>query len=324
MTTSASGATPLLEFHPTLVEDAVLLAVRGRDAEPDLHSRRDPLYHDPDPERRERRFASLHFEWFQRLGLDRPFRRALEELREPLAPVRRILAVPATREKDEGAELFVSDEGDRNVVLRIGPRTVTDEVATTLLLRREFLHVADMLDPAFAYAPHLPRQPTGPAHDRRLQERYRVLWSCSVDGRLGRAGATGPRERAARLLEFREAFAVLGETVDDCFARIFDRGRPRHADLVALAADPRSALGLPGSADRLRCALCAFPTFDFEPAPGALPLGARALIISEFPAWTPAAPICLQCADLYRARAGEAGPAGIVDSAVAADAAVRS
>jgi hypothetical protein len=310
----SNGGVPDLEFHPKLVEATVLRAVRSRPEAAEFHHRRDPLYAEPDRDRRERLFGALHLDWFRRLGLDRPFRDALAELGAALATARRVLAGPAAHHKDEGAELFVNDAGERSVVLTIAPETIAPETAAhgaaaLLFLRREFLHVADMLDQSFAYEPRLPRQEAGPSHDRRLQDRYRALWNCTVDGRLARAGHAGAPARAARRREFLALFACLGEAAGDCFAALFDGERPAHPALVAMASDPAKAFGLadPGPAAGGRCALCSFATAEFEPDADGLPAAARDLLAAEFPAWAPAAPICRQCADLYRARAEDEG-----------------
>lgn len=44
----------------------------------------------------------------------------------------------------------------------------------TALLRAELLHLADMLDPAFGYAPTLPEMDGGPSAAGLLQDRYRA------------------------------------------------------------------------------------------------------------------------------------------------------
>jgi hypothetical protein len=85
------------------------------------------------------------------------------------------------------------------------------------------------------------------------------------------------------------------------FGGFFDRDMHTHAELVAFASNPRTGLAetaAPGS----RCALCAFPTFDFEPEPSRLPAELIAGILVDFPRWRPVDGLCGQCAELYRAR----------------------
>ena len=296
--------TAPVEFHPRLVEEAVWAAIQWRRDAGVFHREREEVYDEPDPEARERAFARLHAAWFERLGLAIPVVRAIAEQGRALDAARRVLLAPVTSEKREGAELFVAAPGEFSVVVTLRPGILADAEAVRDLLRPELLHVADMLDPAFAYEPRLPEQALGPAHDRRLLDRYRSLWNCSVDGRLVRIGHLDPGARAARLREFTGVFASLGEEAGTCFERIFSGPRPRHPELVALAADPEAGFGLrpPGHAGGGRCPLCGFPTADLEPRPDLLPARVVEEIVSEFPSWGPQGGICPQCADLYRAR----------------------
>jgi hypothetical protein len=310
------------EIDPRLVEEAVFEALRGRPERRAWDRAREPLYTLESAEEREAAFARLNLEWFRRLGLEEPIAAVLADMREALRPVRRFVVIPARRGRDQAAELFVAADGTRSVAVAIRPATLADAGGARALLWRELLHVADMLDPAFLYEPRLPAQPAGPAHDRLLQDRYRVLWDCAVDGRLAALGRIGPEARAARHREFRRVFP--GPEGEACFERIFAGPRPSHPDLVALAARhagetngpvpgaageadgpaPRAAGEADGPAPRApgRCALCGFPTHDFEPDPAALPEEALAAIVEDFPEWDAGRPVCRQCADLYRAR----------------------
>jgi len=310
--------TELLRFEPRLVEEAVWRAIRGRTEEREFDGAREAVYEIVDPDERERAFALFYGSWFRRLTLGDPVLHAIDERLDGLASVRRVAIVRAAAWKQEGAELFVADRADRSVVVAILPDTLVDHHRTRTLLRRELLHVADMLDPAFEYAPRLPAQRTGPAADRPLQDRYRVLWNCSVDGRLLREGRLGEGAREARLEEFRSVFRCLGDHVEEGFARLFDGPRPSHPRLTALAANPELAFGLqrePRSAGA-RCSLCGFPTSVFESAPEKLPERVLGTIRSEFPEWTTEHGLCRQCADLYRARSLSATAEELVPSAI--------
>lgn len=296
--------TAPVEFHPRLVEEAVWTAIRGRRDAGVFHRDRERLYAGDDGETRERLFARFHAAWFERLDLASPVRTALEEQAAALAAARRVLFVPETGGTPEGAELFVARPGEFSVVVALGPRTLADGSSCLALLRRELLHVADMLDPEFRYEPRLPRRSAGPAHDRRLQDRYRALWSCSVDGRLARLGRLDAAVREERLREFRAAFPSLADAAGGCFDRVFSGPRPGHPDLVAIAEDPRAALGLDpeGPSRSGPCPLCGFPAAEFEPEPSGLPAEVLEAIGSEFPSWRPERGLCPLCADLYRSR----------------------
>lgn len=229
---------------------------------------------------------------------------ALGEQRGWAAGVRRILLVPAPTRKSAGAELFVAGPDDRSVVICIRAETLVAPTAALLFLRRELVHIADMLDPAFGYEPSLPPHTAGPTHDRLLLDRYRVLWSCTVDGRLARQGMLEDHQRSERLREFAAAFPCLGPRTGECFGRLFERASPSHAGLVALAKDPEFAFGLTTRSREQahRCSLCSFPTSSLEPEPETLPEEALRAIRSDFPGWEAAEGLCGQCADLYRSR----------------------
>jgi hypothetical protein len=200
------------------------------------------------------------------------------------------------RRGDAGADLLVGPSV-RLLRLLLAPETLLAPAALLPFLRRELQHVADMLDPRFGYAPHLPAVAGGPAYERLLRDRYRVLWDVTVDGRLVRAGLLEPAVRQARRREFLAAFSGLADA-EERFAQLFADPAPTHAGLTAFVlATARGAR--PGGA----CALCGFPTSDLEPDPAALAAETGGEIAADFPEWTAAEGCCRQCADLYRARA---------------------
>lgn len=284
----------VVEYEPRLVEEAVLLTVVGHEGERAFHRERDRLYEIADSEVREAAFRALHAAWFERLNLGREVVQALGERPLVAAGIDRYLVASARSGRDEIAELFVATEAGalrRTVVLRVRPARLLDPVRLRAFLRRELLHVADMLDPAFGYEPRLPPSEGGPAHERLVKDRYGVLWDAYVDGRLARLGWAPPGTRAERLAAFRRAFPMLGERAEAAFDHFFGAEALRHADLVAFAA--RGG----------RCPLCRFPTHAFELEPDRLPLGVQERIHEGFPEWEPVAGLCLQCADLYRSRA---------------------
>jgi len=296
--------TDRVEYHPRLVEDAVWCAIRGRPEVVSFHREREPVYRIEDPDKRDQAFQRLHVSWFRRLALDTPVRRAAREYSEVLAAIGRCLIAPALQETTQAAELYVPRAGERSVVITIRPEVLVTPDRALEYLRRELLHISDMLDPRFRYEPRLPAQSAGPAHDRLLQDRYRLLWDCSIDARLVTRGALDAAAKDRRRREFIRAFVCLGARAEEDFARLFDGPRPSHPALAAMAADPEAFFGLrqAGGSPRSRCPLCGFPTHDFEPRPEQLPAEAAAAIRSHFPKWSVDRGICRQCADLYRAR----------------------
>ena len=303
-----SGATggPPVEYEPRLLEEAVLLAVSGLDEEREFRAHRDRLYEIDDPDEQERRFRTFHAVWFERLGLERPICRAL--LEEPLivAETRACIVALAVSKKAEGADLFVapSEVNGRTVGIRLRPERFTDSERLLQFLRRELLHIADMLDPRFRYSRDLPGLENDAAYARLIRERYRVLWDTCVDGRLVRRGLARAEIRGTRLAEFAHAFPMLGERTDEIFTRFFEAPSPTHAELVAFASTPSRSAG-PGPHPGERCPLCRLPTHVFEPEPDRLPLELRDRIRDDFPEWEPNDGLCRHCADLYRSRLAE-------------------
>jgi hypothetical protein len=317
-----------LEWDPRLVEEAVLLAVDARQVQ-GFRGERNRLYEIQDPEEREAAFRKFHVAWFERLNLAGPFWQALRE--QPLIPAstRACVVAYARTGRDEGAELFVSPGGEgageaerRSVGVRLLPQRFLDEEELLAFLRHELFHITDMLDPAFGYEPRLPKAELGPAHERLLQDRYRVLWYIYIDGRLVHRNWTPPLVRARRLEEFARTFTMLGDRVEEAFSRFFDNTSLTHSDLVSFAinpAPPASVLDSCSSNSKFeirnsklaagprphagqRCPLCGFPTHAFQPDPDQLPADVVDRIRADFPTWEPSSGLCQQCSDLYRSR----------------------
>ncbi len=284
------------EFDPRLVEAAVLAAVTRRGGEGEFHAERDGLYQIVEPEPREAAFAALHARWFERLALDRPFRETLAEWPAIAARCGRWLVTRARGGRDEAADLLVAPSAPPTLLVRVSPETVAAGARLRLLLRRELLHVADMLDPRFGYGPSLPEGVAPGARESVVRGNYRVLWDAYVDGRLVRLGSVPASVRVARLAEFVSAFPYLGERAEAAFERFFGAREVTHAALLAFAA------GGPAGAPLPRCRLCELPTRDFTPAPETLPAQVLAAIARDFPSWRPGDGLCGRCAELYASR----------------------
>lgn len=290
-----------IDYEPRLVEEAVLRALRGRPEERLFHREREHAYRIPDPDARGAAFDALNFAWYERLGFARPLAQALDE--QPLlrTAVARCAIGRSLRRTDAGSELLVRAPRPEETaaecrLLRIlvSPDAVVDGDAFSTFLRRELQHAADMLDPRFGYEPTLPPS-GGPAHDRLLRDRYRVIWDTTVDGRLVRTGRLTAVARTLRRDEFLHAFVALGADAPAAFARFFDDPAPTHAAIVNFVRTlPSAAAGT--------CALCGFPTMDLEPDVAALPKDMLLEIADEFPGWAPETGCCRQCAEIYRTR----------------------
>lgn len=289
------SAAPLdPELEPRLIEAAVLQATRGHPRARAFHAERDTVYDILDPERREAAFETFHRRWFTRLALDGPFRETLGELPSVAGGCRRWLVAAAHGRRDQVADLLVAEDVRPTLLVRVLAETVATPERLRRWLRRELLHVADMLDPAFGYEPTLPRGAAGGPRERVVRGSYRLVWDVYVDGRLMRRGMLPAAVRGERLAEFRRAFPHLEPRSEAAFDAFFEAASLTHAALLAFAA------GGPDGAPLSRCSLCDLPTRDFEPAPAALPDRVLTSIARDFPLWRPADGLCGRCAEVYR------------------------
>ena len=234
-----------VRYDARLVEEVVLRVVDRLTAEERGHFRvrRDAIYELGDVEEREAAFEGLHGEWFLRMGLDRPLHRALAERPSVPARVSESRVLPARRRREEMADLVPSAEaaGMPLLVVRLQPERFLDLGALLVILRRELLHVADMLDADFGYERDLPVCEEGPAFGEILRRRYKAVWATTVAGRLARCeDEASPKERARCREELARAFPTLGAGIGATFDRWFDEPRPTHAAIVAFIQSPDS------------------------------------------------------------------------------------
>jgi hypothetical protein len=304
------SADMTVNYDPKLVEDAVFYSQGASSIAPELAAERNRIYDAAKLEARDESFRELYRTWFHRLGLGEPIDIALRE--QPLVTTRvnHCYVLCATHAKQEGAELFVASDPvsrkiqQRNLRLLIRPATLLRAGHVMEFLRHELFHIADMLDPAFAYEPTLPKADGGPTYDTLITNRYRVLWDVTIAGRMLRRGWCAAAVRDSELNNFIQAFAMLQGQCEELFQRFFDAAEPRHAELAAFAFAPRIATdnlsnqGVAGT----HCSLCRFPTHAFASEPARLGAKVLAAINEDFPDWTPGKGLCVQCADLYRGR----------------------
>lgn len=301
--------TVSVRYDPRLIEEAVFLAQRSAPQKRELREQREHIYEVPDPDERERRFGELNHFWFTQLELDKPVDQALGEQPSIPSKVGSCFVVCAAQTKEQGAELFVApDEAlaaheRRTLRILLRPESLLDAQPLLTFLRHELFHIADMLDPDFAYEPALPKAEGGPTCDTLVTNRYRVLWDVTINARMARRGWIAESVRAEQLADFHGAFPMLKENAEDHFNRFFGTDQPSHPALAIFAFDPRAAVGsLYGAATPgTRCPLCRFPSHAFEAEPVNLGHAVIAAINQDFPQWTPALGLCAQCADLYRA-----------------------
>lgn len=298
----------LIEYEPRFLDEAVRSAIGARPEGRLFHRERERVYGIADPEARGAAFDALNVAWCERLGVGSVVAATLAE--EPLvvAGVERCVVGRPPTPADVGAELIVQTPMPdtvapvvRVVRLLIRPAWLLEPATIMPLLRRELLHVADMLDPAFGYEPHLPAGAVGRTHERLLRDRYRAAWNATVDGRLVRAGRLDADAREQRWAEFAAVFGTLDEAAPAAFGTLFDDPAPTHARLVALALAPRTVVVGP-DAGPVVCPLCGCPSAQGLRDGAMLPEPVQAEIGADFPAWAADDGCCRQCADLYEAR----------------------
>ena len=293
-----------LRYDDDFVEVAVFIAAsRRRPGVPSLqirrfHSERERCYSILDPDDRNAAFFKLHLDWFREWALEKLLLGLLDEY--PLiVPALSTLAFRKARtKKDEAAELYVSAENGRSAVVAMRPERFERDDAVCHFLRHEFMHLSDMVDPAFGYSPALNLPALNPTQQRITRERYRLLWDITIDGRLFRAGRSINKREHHHAI-FHRAFSFWPESRRvQVFESHWDDAAPRHENLLALAADPRDlshvSAPLPGSL----CPLCQFPTFDWS---GVSAMNPETLtkLRGQFPQWAPEQGVCARCVEIY-------------------------
>ena len=233
-----------IQYEQSLVETTVFLAVRHDEPlECALHSIIDPLYAIPDEELRQREFGAVFRDFFTKLAFDRLITGLLAE--RPLVGefVDRCVVRDAARKKLQSAELLVQGDKDREdtscktLVIQICPQSFLDAERLIPLMRRELMHVADMLDEQFGYVRET--FSGNPSRQNLQRDRYRVLWDVFVEGRLEReqAGVMKEKERLEQAFDRVFANDTTG-TNDGVFARVFDAPSLTHRNFMEWAREP--------------------------------------------------------------------------------------
>ena len=298
-----------LRYDEDFIEAAAFLCTSGRrKGVPSLQiarfqREREKLYSILDPDERNTAFFNLHLDWFREWGLEKLITDLLKEF--PLLPEKlSVLAVRKTRNKhDDGAELYVNETGQRNAILALRPESFERDAALRDYVRHEFTHLSDMLDPAFDYAPTLDLPGLNGAQQRLARERYRLLWDITIDGRLIAAGHEPMAGREQHAAAFARGYSFWPlERQTETFESLWQNATPRHAEFLALIADPRGLREAHRPAPGGSCPLCDFPTFNWADADALRPETA-ARVIAEFPTWSSEHGLCGRCLETYQAAA---------------------
>ena len=293
-----------LRYHDDFVEAAVFLCASGRRPGTSalqirrFHAEREKCYTVADPDERNAAFFKVHLGWFREWGLEQLLTGLLKEY--PLLPsALNVLAFRHARARnEEGGEMYVS-AGVRNAMIALRMDRLERDEPLLRFLRHEFMHLHDMVDPAFDYSPQIHLPTHNQTQQRITRERYRLLWDITIDGRLSRTGRDRITNREKHQDLFDRAFSFWP---DEKRCLVFDSHwndrAPRHENLLALAADPRDLSyaqePLPGGS----CPLCQFPTFEWTDLQALCP-ETLSTLRTQFPDWTPKQGACKRCVEIY-------------------------
>ena len=298
-----------LRYDDDFVEAAVFLCTSGRrPGAPPLqvrrfHHERERCYAVLDSDERNDAFFNVHLSWFREWELEKLLLDVLDEYPLLVQGVNVLAFRQARSQGDEGAELFVNQEAPgsaRSAVVAIRIQQFERDAAVTNFLRHEYMHLSDMLDPAFGYSPFLQIRGPGPAQQRITRERYRLLWDITIDGRLTRAdrAAVGTREHYRAL--FDSAYLFWPEPRrQNVFDSLWNDPSPRHEELLTLASDPRDLSHAEGALPGAACPLCGFPTFLWADL-AALKQDTLSALQQHFPHWLPKEGVCARCVEVYQ------------------------
>jgi hypothetical protein len=318
-----------LRYDDDFIETAVFLCASGRRQGVSplqiarFHHEREKLYPILDPDERNAAFFKLHLEWFREWQLEKPLTRLLDEFTSLRSSLDVLAFRKARGRNEEGAELYVQSRAGvppagppaagaagppapdrRNAVVALRVERLARAEHLIPFLRHEFMHLHDMLDPAFGYSPELHLSGQNLAQQRLTRERYRLLWDITIDGRLINTGRETVGRREAHGAAFDRAFGFWPAAKrEEAFADLWNGQNPRHEDLLSIAADPREVKSshqpLPGAL----CPLCGFPTFqwaDRSRVEGRIGEAIR----REFAPWSPEQGACERCAEVFEAAVG--------------------
>jgi hypothetical protein len=299
-----------LRYDDDFVEAAVFLCTSGRrPGAPSLqvrrfHCERECCYAVLDSDERNIAFFKVHLRWFREWGIEKLVLDVLDEYPLVKQGVNVLAFRQARSQGDEGAELFVHQEaegGARSAVVAIRIQQFERNAMVTNFLRHEYMHLSDMLDPAYSYSPFLQTRGPSPAQQRITRERYRLLWDITIDGRLshGDRAAVGTREHQRALFDRAYSFWPE-ERRQNAFDSLWNNPSPRHEEMLSLASDPRELSRTRGPLPGAACPLCGFPTFFWADL-AALGHATLSSLQEHFPHWLPMEGVCARCVEVFQA-----------------------
>ncbi|MCH7886918.1 MAG: hypothetical protein IIA58_03045 [Candidatus Marinimicrobia bacterium] len=302
----------ILEYSPTLIEEAVMRFISDREEETVFRDQRNALYEIEDTEQRDSAFQNFHLFWFAKLALDTPLVESLCSYPFIISKVDRVAIVQAPAKKKEGAELFrkndklySSDEKNTSILITLTPEQFRNTDRLLDYLRHELQHIEDILNPDFGYKIDSSDPKVSSLIDSLFLQRYSVLWDLTVDGRLSNKEFQTSLPKKIHFEKFQQTFQLpLGES-SKLFDYFFDNPNPMHEKLVDFVVDPLGWLKDRKDAKDIskgNCSLCTFSSTDLSVIPKLFSEEIIELIQKENLDWKLSDPVCGQCIDIYESR----------------------
>ncbi len=180
-----------IQFDPFFVEEAVFLYAKAdvREKEAlirDFHREREELYNrNSTVEERNQFFKNFYENYFEKTGLKERFEKNILEFPLLLRSDVLIFVKRVWTKKDEEVELFNQD-GQKTIYVGLQVIRVLDQTFLETFLRRELMHISDILDPAFEYNPQASLGGKNELEDNLIRDRFRVLWDMDIHERLSK------------------------------------------------------------------------------------------------------------------------------------------
>ncbi len=301
-----------IEYHPQLVEAAVLHVIDGHSDECSFREARDRIYEINDADDQEAEFQDFHQSWFQRLELAKPVQEVLDTWPLLKNKTYRCLVFKAQSKKSIGSDLYVGrpdrsreNREMRTILIQLNPGMFCSTSSLLSFLRHELLHIVDMVNPEFEYKPDFARSEAGFPYDPMLLERYKILWDITIDGRLAQKGWNVDLNWEQHWNLFKRLFPGESQSQEKAYTYFRTCSLPTHSGLSDFARNPETCLKESNSSSIQtgRCSLCHFPASNLSFPPVDFPQTALEIIRKDYPNLSSEDRVCQQCLDLFESRA---------------------
>ena len=225
---------PHLRFDSAFVEEAVFLKAKalgeGNPWTKTFHARRERLY-----DSHEKDFQAFYEKCFMESGLREIFEGIVREFPPLSASGLSIFIRRVWTKKEEESELYVQG-GVKTVYVGLQTLRVLDRFFLEAFLRFEFMHICDMLNAHFRYAPDPILCGETEAQNNLMRDRFRLLWDLYVEARLKKKGHPLLVPAQDRDRDFGKIFSFLDEDRrGTVLRRIAEENSLTQADLLDLA-----------------------------------------------------------------------------------------